>query len=116
MTKQEILALLNSGRKLCEVIPEIVTSGQTFSMVNTTKDKLLRKWNARLNVQKNLKGVGSKYNLAERNHLRVWGVNENRSDPRSNGYRTLNCNTLIEFRYQKQSYVLIDGYWNFKNQ
>ena len=70
---------------------EQIKNGKIFSVTFVKKDGTLRKMTARLGVKKDLKGVGLKFNPAEKNLLVVF-------DMHKRAYRMINLQTIISFK------------------
>jgi hypothetical protein len=68
---------------------EQIKNGKIFSVTFVKKDGSLRKMTARLGVKKNLKGVGLKFDPAEKNLLVVF-------DMHKRAYRMINLKTIIK--------------------
>lgn len=72
-----------------------------FSVVFVTKDKRIRKMNARFGVRKNLKGVGMAYNPEDYNLKTTF-------DLQKKAYRHINLNTISEAKIGGKRYVFVD--------
>lgn len=70
---------------------EQIKNGKIFSVTFVKKDGTLRKMTARLGVKKDLKGVGLKFDPAEKNLLVVF-------DMHKRAYRMINLKTIISFK------------------
>lgn len=74
-------------------------SGRIFSVKFTKKDGSERKMVCRKGVKKGLSGFGAKYNPVERGLLAVYDVQKR-------AYRSLNFDTLQEFKMGGVSYKI----------
>ena len=79
------------------IIDKLVSSGRIFSANFTKADGTLRTMNCRVGVQKNLKGVGMKYDTRKARNIIVW-------DMASNGYRTIKTDRLNWIQIQGNKY------------
>jgi hypothetical protein len=83
-----------------------LAGGSIFAVTFTKKDGSERKMLCRLDVHKNLKGVGLAYDPTARGYLIVW-------DMIAKGYRTVNFQTLTRLKVRGQEFVLgNDGVWS----
>lgn len=78
---------------------EIILNNRSkiFSVLFTKKDGTKRKMNARLDVKKDIKGVGLKYKPKEFNYIIAY-------DMLKKAYRTININTLEQLTLNKKEY------------
>lgn len=74
-----------------------LVGNKIFSVVFEKKDGTLREMVCRLGVKKHLKGGEVSYDPEERNYLVVF-------DMQSEGYRTININTLKKIKLDGVSY------------
>jgi len=79
------------------IIDKLVSSGKIFSANFTKADGSERVINCRVGVQKNLKGVGIKYDTRKAHNLIVWDMN-------AEGYRTIKTDRLNWIRVQGAEY------------
>jgi len=79
------------------IIDKLVSSGKIFSANFTKADGSERVINCRIGVQKNLKGVGIKYDTRKAHNLIVWDMN-------AEGYRTIKTDRLNWIRVQGAEY------------
>jgi len=76
---------------------KVMVGGKIFSVVFTKKDGTDREMVCRLGVTKHLKGGEMSYDPEEKNYLVVF-------DMQSEGYRTININTLKKIKLDGVSY------------
>ncbi len=78
---------------------EIILNNRSkiFSVLFTKKDGTKRKMNARLDVKKDIKGVGLKYKPEDFNYIIAY-------DMIKKAYRTININTLEQLTLNKKEY------------
>ena len=79
------------------IIDKLVSSGKIFSANFTKANGSERVINCRVGVQKNLKGVGIKYDTRKAHNLIVWDMN-------AEGYRTIKTDRLNWIRIQGKEY------------
>ena len=79
------------------IIDKLVSSGKIFSATFTKANGSERVINCRVGVQKNLKGVGIKYDTRKAHNLIVWDMN-------AEGYRTIKTDRLNWIRVQGAEY------------
>ena len=79
------------------IIDKLVSSGKIFSANFTKADGSERVINCRVGVQRNLKGVGIKYDTRKAHNLIVWDMN-------AEGYRTIKTDRLNWIRVQGAEY------------
>jgi len=79
------------------IIDKLVSSGKIFSANFTKANGSERVINCRIGVQKNLKGVGIKYDTRKAHNLIVWDMN-------AEGYRTIKTDRLNWIRVQGAEY------------
>tara|TARA_R100001440_G_scaffold74972_1_gene101095 strand:- start:1365 stop:1643 length:279 start_codon:yes stop_codon:yes gene_type:complete len=72
-----------------------------FSVEFIKKDGTHRLMNARLQVQKGVKGVGLRFNPDEHNLITAF-------DMQKGEFRMINCNTLVSLSANKQKYLISD--------
>ena len=85
ITKEEAKELILNNRS------------RIFSVLFTKKDGSKRQMKARLDVKKDIKGAGLKYNPADFNYIIAF-------DMAKKNYRTINVNTLERLRLNKKEY------------
>lgn len=74
-----------------------LVGSKIFSVVFEKKDGTLREMVCRLGVKKHLKGGELSYDPEEKNYLVVF-------DMQSEGYRTININTLKKIKFEGVTY------------
>jgi hypothetical protein len=74
-----------------------LVGSKIFSVVFEKKDGTLREMTCRLGVKKHLKGGELSYDPEEKNYLVVF-------DMQSEGYRTININTLKKIKFEGMTY------------
>jgi hypothetical protein len=74
-----------------------LVGSKIFSVVFEKKDGTLREMTCRLGVKKHLKGGELSYDPEEKNYLVVF-------DMQSEGYRTININTLKKIKFEGVTY------------
>lgn len=79
------------------IIESLVSTGKIFSATFTKADGSERTMSCRVGVQKNLKGVGLKYDTRKAHNLVVWDMN-------ANGYRTIKTDRLKSIRIEGETY------------
>jgi hypothetical protein len=79
------------------IIDKLVSSGKIFSANFTKADGTLRTMNCRVGVQKNLKGVGIKYDTRKAHNIIVF-------DMTADGYRTIKTDRLNWIQVQGERY------------
>lgn len=72
-----------------------------FSVEFIKKDGTHRLMNARLQVQKGVKGVGLNFDPSQHNLITAY-------DMRKQAHRMINCNNLISLSANKQKYLISD--------
>jgi hypothetical protein len=88
---------MKNNDKTFTIIDKLVSTGKIFSANFTKKDGTLRTMNCRVNVQKDLKGVGLNYDRRKARNLIVW-------DLHANAYRTIKTDSLNWIRIQGNTY------------
>jgi len=79
------------------IIDKLVSSGKIFSANFTKADGTLRTMNCRVGVQKNLKGVGIKYDTRKAHNIIVFDMN-------ADGYRTIKTDRLNWIQVEGKRY------------
>lgn len=79
------------------IIESLVSTGKIFSATFNKADGSERTMSCRVGVQKNLKGVGLKYDTRKAHNLVVWDMN-------ANGYRTIKTDRLKSIRIEGETY------------
>ena len=79
------------------IIDSLVSTGKIFSANFTKADGSKRTMSCRVGVQKNLKGVGLKYDRTKAHNLIVWDMN-------ANGYRTIKTDRLNWIQIEGDKY------------
>lgn len=74
-------------------------NGRFFSVRFIKKDGSLRKMTCKKVVKKAINGNGAKYNALERGYLPVYDLSKKE-------YRTLNFNTLMQFKLNGVDYIV----------
>lgn len=82
---------------LFTIIDSLVSSGKIFSANFTKADGSERVMSCRVGVQKNLKGVGLKYDRRKAHNIIVWDMN-------ANGYRTIKTDRLNWIQIEGDKY------------
>jgi len=72
-----------------------------FSVEFIKKDGTHRLMNARLQVQKGVKGVGLNFDPSQHNLITAF-------DMRKGAFRMINCNNLVSLSANKQKYLISD--------
>ena len=85
---------MNKIEKVIDVINQ--SRGRICSVRFVKKDGSVRKMLFRKGVRKNLKNKGLSYNPESVGNVIVYEVN--------NGYRTINCNSVLELKANRKSY------------
>jgi hypothetical protein len=79
-----------------------LTNGRFFTVVYTKKDGTIRKMNCRTGVKRYVKGVDvTSGHVSKRDDMLVV------YDVKSNGYRTINRDTIIAIRYGKAEVAVL---------
>ena len=71
------------------------SSGKVFGVTFVKKDGTIRKMTARLNVRRNIKGVGMNYNPRELGLITAFDMGIKEDGEIRGGYRMININTLM---------------------
>jgi len=91
------------------IIDSLVSSGKIFSANFTKADGTERVMNCRVGVQKNLKGVGLKYDRRKAHNIIVWDMNAVKYDSDGNliskgAYKTIKTDRLNWIRIEGKKY------------
>ena len=75
------------------------TKGKFFSVTFTKKDGSTRNMTARLGVKKGIKGVGMKFNPAEKDLMVVWATDRK-------SYRMINLKTISSIKVNGNTHLI----------
>jgi hypothetical protein len=73
------------------------TNGKFFTVTFVKKDKTIRKMTARIGVRKGVKGVGLKFDPADKNLKTVWSCD-------AENFRMINLDTILSITFKGVTY------------